>query len=144
MYLGKQPILVLRKSYVRSNVWFIAYSIYVGAYGIRPVCHRMNRIAQTPQTNATTSQKSRNSGICNTPLQQRNTQINRILTTHSFFTANGTRHHSAPSHSIHLIVYVRNYVVENTLYVHGITPHYFHLQLISAGPVRRLHVLPSA
>ncbi len=41
----------------------------VGAYCIRPVRHRPNHTAQTPQTISIALQNSRNSGVCNTPLQ---------------------------------------------------------------------------
>ncbi len=40
----------------------IAYGIYVGAYCIRPVCHRSSHIAQTSQTTTDAPQKPYNSG----------------------------------------------------------------------------------
>ena len=57
----------------------------VGAYAIRPVHHRMNRIAKHRHDIA----KPHTSGVCNTPLQRRKLLINCCL---YIYGVCGTRH----------------------------------------------------
>ena len=71
----KQPFWVLRKLYERCMLLVDCNGIYVGAYGIRPAHHRMNRIANHRRNIA----NPRNPGICNAPLQRCKSLINCCL-----------------------------------------------------------------
>gem|GEM_PF-3897196 len=53
----------------------MVFASFVGAHGIRPICHRINRISNRRFICIIGAIQ----GVCNTPLRRRNLLINRIL-----------------------------------------------------------------